>query len=740
MKRAFTAIPNAFALFLIAIFRSAGRAILCACALVFISRAAPNDALAQTWTGNGANNNFSTAANWSPVAIPANNGTANLTFSGANRLAPNIDTPWAVSSLSFATSAGAFAIGGQTLTIGSGGITLRQQFSYEQINVPVQLVASQTWNDMSQLSDGYTVGGPINLNGFNLTLAASSTGKGGPLGNIVGTGNITVTGGQYDLWGTNTFTGAINLNGGVIDILDPSNLSAATTPLKFNGGQLFFQPSVNATIPQNGFIASGGGTLSNASPQGVTTTFSGNFSGLGALHILTNNGNIALSGTNTYSGGTTIGPSSMLFTTTSSLPGNVTLLDDAHGFGTLNFQQGFDGTFSGSIGGSGYVVKYGAGNVSFPSTISAAASKAVNLAIREGRFTMTGGNNALSSVALSVESGFFDLNDTNQVVLKLTGTGQGGIALGSGTLTFGDSVSLNYGATISGAGGITKVGTGTEDFYTGAFTYTGPTRVNGGTLLVERPIASNGSNEVFVSAGVDFSSASMNRLVAGPLAGFGSTASGNAAGLLGASADLRAGQYSGTHTGYVNMQWRVRTANETGIGHGGLISDVMNLAGIPLSSSSGDHLQSGPYVLEMAYSPARLGVSESGSAASGLIYLAWLNTGAGPPPGIWQKATSGNFGTGSAGDVFPNAQSSWDSFASSHQITESNLGNFLGSYGVDIANHRAWAVINYDASYFNTSQFAVVPEPSTLLLVVIGAAACGVAVLRRKRSSSRSEP
>ena len=66
------------------------------------------------------------------------------------------------------------------------------------------------------------------------------------------------------------------------------------------------------------------------------------------------------------------------------------------------------------------------------------------------------------------------------------------------------------------------------------------------------------------------------------------------------------------------------------------------------------------------------------------------------------------------GDVFQNVQSSWDDFAAANSITDANLGNFLGSYGVDTAHHTVWAVVNHN------SQFSVVPEPSSLILAIGG--------------------
>ena len=35
-----------------------------------------------TWTGGGANNNWSTSQNWTPLVAPANDGTANLIMAG----------------------------------------------------------------------------------------------------------------------------------------------------------------------------------------------------------------------------------------------------------------------------------------------------------------------------------------------------------------------------------------------------------------------------------------------------------------------------------------------------------------------------------------------------------------------------------------------------------------------------------------------------------------------------------
>ena len=65
-------------------------------------------------------------------------------------------------------------------------------------------------------------------------------------------------------------------------------------------------------------------------------------------------------------------------------------------------------------------------------------------------------------------------------------------------------------------------------------------------------------------------------------------------------------------------------------------------------------------------------------------------------------------------------QSSWDAFASANSVTDANVGDFLGSYGVDVSTHTVWAVVNHN------SQFSVVPEPTSLTLFALGAIAIAV--------------
>src|SRR5947208_2865434 len=80
-------------------------------------------AATDTWDGGGADNNISTNNNWADNTAPASNLTnTDLIFAGTTRLAPNFSGVFSAHSVTFNNTAGAFTLGGQLLTIGSGGI------------------------------------------------------------------------------------------------------------------------------------------------------------------------------------------------------------------------------------------------------------------------------------------------------------------------------------------------------------------------------------------------------------------------------------------------------------------------------------------------------------------------------------------------------------------------------------------------------------------------------------------
>jgi hypothetical protein len=123
----------------------------------------------------------------------------------------------------------------------------------------------------------------------------------------------------------------------------------------------------------------------------------------------------------------------------------------------------------------------------------------------------------------------------------------------------------------------------------------------------------------------------------------------------------------------------------------GLASDVLTLWGMQDGMASD---QTDPFVLSMTFATSEI-------LNSGNVYLAARDSG-----GNWVNATSGNIG-GTSTFVFGAYDSS----------------DGLGTYGVDPATNTAWAVVNHN------SDFAVVPEPATLLVVAFG----GLVTLARRR-------
>ena len=99
-----------------------------------------------TWDGGGADADWTTANNWNPNGVPANNGTAAIVFTGSARTIPNLDADWSISSLSFNAAASFFDLvsnNGSTLTIGNAGL-LNASTHSQTINHAIKLAASQT--------------------------------------------------------------------------------------------------------------------------------------------------------------------------------------------------------------------------------------------------------------------------------------------------------------------------------------------------------------------------------------------------------------------------------------------------------------------------------------------------------------------------------------------------------------------------------------------------------------------
>jgi len=99
-------------------------------------------------------------------------------------------------------------------------------------------------------------------------------------------------------------------------------------------------------------------------------------------------------------------------------------------------------------------------------------------------------------------------------------------------------------------------------------------------------------------------------------------------------------------------------------------------------------------------------------------FLGWLDSGS----SSWVNAVAGNTLANAT-----QAQTGFEgSFADFQSLYGSNIGDYVGAWGLDLGNSSVWAVIDHN------SYFAVVPEYASFSFIcaLLGLNAC---LLRRKR-------
>jgi autotransporter-associated beta strand protein len=176
-------------------------------------------------------------------------------------------------------------------------------------------------------------------------------------------------------------------------------------------------------------------------------TLSGNISGAGAL-IKNGSETVTLSGTNTYSGGTTVN-NGTLVGTTDSLQGGIT------NNGTVRFDQSTNGTYADALSGSGSLEKNGTGTVTLSGTNSYSGGTSVN----NGTLEVASGN-ALGNGSLTLNGGELLVQSSGEMLANL-GFG-GNLTWNDGTIAFydtGDSPEAND-LKISVGGNVLNGGSG----------------------------------------------------------------------------------------------------------------------------------------------------------------------------------------------------------------------------------------------------------------------------------------
>src|SRR5271165_6015745 len=359
-----------------------------------------------------------------------------------------------------------------------------------------------------QIGDGGTTGSIVGNVTDNAALVFDRSGNVTFSGAISGTGSLTQNGsGTLVLTGTSTYGGGTTISAGTLQIGSGSRSGSITGDVTDNSTLAF--------------------------DRSDSVTFAGVISGTGGLVQLGIGGTLILTGTNTYSGGTSFsagilavandgnlgtGPLNFNGGTLEALAagGGITSAKAVTlnaGGGTFLADTGTSSTFSGVINGVGSLTTEGPGTLTLTGVNTYSGGTSFNagiLAVDNDRNLGTGPLNFNGGTLEALAAGG-GINSAKALTLNA----------GGGTFLADAGTSSTLNGVISGPGSLTMEGPGTLTL-TSVNTYTGGTGFNAGILAVENdrnlgtgPLNFNESTLEALAAGGGINSAKALTLNAG---------------------------------------------------------------------------------------------------------------------------------------------------------------------------------------------------------------------------------
>ena len=464
--------------------------------------ALPAFAVTETWDGNSpgggaGDSNITTALNWADDSPPVSDLLAtDLLFGGTTKLAPNFNTFFSTDSISFINTAGAFVLGGATITIGTGGIA-NTDAQTQTINNNVTL--GTAFSSFQAINGSLLFNGTVALGTSLLTVgsAQATTFTGAITGtgtiNKSGTGTLTlsnttisadvnITAGAVNVAsaGTTTFNSnsIIDINAGTFDAAGNVTLDNAQL-IRDNGATLSIAATKTLTV-QNGADATITGTFANSTASTITVTGSGStFTTTGSLTLNGGSTTNVLAGGSIFTGigqvsiGTSASGTVAVEGSGSSLGGGNLVVGFGGGTGNLTFGNGSTGTFSAinvdntaTAGTSGTLeIETGAtvtGTSLFVGTGLAANTGTLTIDGAGSMLTISGpgqtniGAAAASGATLNVQNGGVFNSGTGTTTVNATGD----VAVAGGTFNSNGNLTLDGGGLTRDAGGVFTLASG----------------------------------------------------------------------------------------------------------------------------------------------------------------------------------------------------------------------------------------------------------------------------------------
>jgi autotransporter-associated beta strand protein len=369
--------------------------------------------------------------------------------------------------------------GGTAGNLGSGNVSNSGTLAFNRSDAMTYAGVISGTGAVSKAGAGTTTltGANTYTGGTTITAGSLRLGTGGSLAS---TGAMTVNGGSFDLNGISQTVGALSGTGGSIVLgsgtLTTSSSSNTTLASVISGTGGFTRAGTGTIILTGANTYTGGTTISGGTLQlgngGATGSIAGNvvnngtlavsrtantylffageISGTGSVSVLS--GIFDVTGTNTYTGGTTVASGAELDIANGGTAGSIT--GNIANSGAVIFNRSDSYTYSGIISGTGTVGKSGGAS---------------------GTLILTGANTYTGTTTI--------YNGTLQIGAGGTSGSIVSDVTGGSTLSFNRSDSLTYAGVVSSTVALTQTGTGTT-ILTGANTYTGGTTIAAGTLQI----------------------------------------------------------------------------------------------------------------------------------------------------------------------------------------------------------------------------------------------------------------